>query len=587
MGFPRSLLVAGALLASGRVATAQVDSGPPPRPADSTAVLQADTTPPDTLEHFLPVFAATIGPGPLPRGVRWRFNTDSLVLSNITTLSDLLGHIPGVYIARGGWFGAPEIAIYGGHGPIALEVYWDGVPYLPLGRDSVWLDPARIPLAPVETVDIEVLPSSLRVYLVSQRVASTLPATEVRISSGTNSVAQYRGGFAKRWRSGLGLSLAADYRNIDGINGTSTTAFNSVDLWLKAEYLPNPRMGVSLQTLSSSWTRGREESIVDAWKQRRDDAVLRAFIASREDGLGPRLGLSLVRSKVSGDTAVRRYQVRGDIVDTVVVRPTLYQAILEVSETRSRASAGLTLRLQGAARPLQLEGYLHWQPIPFLTLAADGRRTYYGDKGHGNRAHVSAGIGLPLGFSVRGEASVVQDFQAPVLRSDPFQEATDYAGFVRWQLRPVTLEVGEVHRDPFQPTGFAEGVGSIAGLGRMPRSTYASVFLALRPVSGVELSGWYFDPSRAAPTSSRPPTADSRPPSIRSSGAFSRAGCSRCAARWPPSRGVGRIWAGSIRPAGRCPSDRPASWKPTSSYGSPTSPHTGSPGTTTRCGAAM
>lgn len=174
MGLPRSLLVAGALLVSGRAALAQVDSGPPapPKPADSTTAARADTTPPDTLEHFLPVFAAAIAPGPVPRGARWRFNADSLVLSDITTLADLLGHIPGVYIARGGWFGAPEIAIYGGHGPISLEVYWDGVPYLPLGRDSVWLDPARVPLAPVETIDIEVLPSTLRVYLVSQRAAS-------------------------------------------------------------------------------------------------------------------------------------------------------------------------------------------------------------------------------------------------------------------------------------------------------------------------------------------------------------------------------------------------------------------------------
>jgi hypothetical protein len=482
----RSLLLVGALLTAGRAAMAQADSGPPPPrgPADTTAKVdttaKADSTAPDTIEHFMPVFGPAIAPGPLPRGARWRFNVDSLVLSNITSLGDLLAHIPGVYVARGGWFGAPEIAVYGGQGPIGLEIYWDGVPYLPLGRDSVWLDPARVPLAPLETIDVEVLPSTLRVYLVSQRSSSTIPRTMVRISTGVNSIAQYRGGFAKRWPSGLGLSLAADYRNIDGMQGTSTTAFNSVDLWLKAEYIPSPRIGFSLQTLSAAWNRSGEASLVDAWKQRRVDDVFRAFIASRADGLGSRLGLALVRSQARGDT--------------LAADRTLYQGILDVSETRSRASAGLTLRVQGAARPLQLDGHVAWQPLRFLTLAAEGRRSYYGEKGHGNRAHVSGGVTLPLGFSVRGEASVLQDFQAPVVEADSFQEATDYAGYLRWDLRRVTLEAGEVRRDPYQPLGFASGIRPVVSLGKTPKSTYASLFVALRPVSGVEFSGWYFDP---------------------------------------------------------------------------------------------
>src|SRR2546422_5550180 len=35
------------------------------------------------------------------------------------------------------------------------------------------------------------------------------------------------------------------------IEGSSSTAFNAVDLWLKAEYVPSRRFGVSYQTLSS------------------------------------------------------------------------------------------------------------------------------------------------------------------------------------------------------------------------------------------------------------------------------------------------------------------------------------------------
>ncbi|HSD32313.1 MAG TPA: TonB-dependent receptor, partial [Gemmatimonadales bacterium] len=305
----RSLLFAGALLVAGGRLAAQVDTGPP-RPsakADSaradSARAAADSAARDTMERYLPTFAPAIPPGPLPRGTRWRFDGDSLVLSDITTLSDLLARIPGVYVARGGWFGAAEVPVYGGQGPLALEVYWDGVPYLPLGRDSVWLDPARIPLGPVERIDVQLLPSTLRVYLVTARQRSTQPRTVVRISTGGNSIAQYRGGFAKRWPSGLGLSINADYRNIDGIEGTSTTAFNTVDLWLKAEYVPSPRYGLGYQILSSSWRRD-DGPQVTGWHQRRQDGVLRAFYATRTDGLGERVGLSVMRTQITQDTLV-------------------------------------------------------------------------------------------------------------------------------------------------------------------------------------------------------------------------------------------------------------------------------------------
>src|SRR5207249_8238909 len=145
---------------------------------------------------------AAIAPGPLPAGARYTFTVDSILLSSTRTLSDLLIHIPGVYVARGGWYGQAEIVLYGGRGPASLEIYWDGVPIAPLGRDSVYIDPARIPLAPLERVDVIVLPASLRVYLVTARRESTVPTSEIRILSGEASNQGYRGAFAKRWRSG-------------------------------------------------------------------------------------------------------------------------------------------------------------------------------------------------------------------------------------------------------------------------------------------------------------------------------------------------------------------------------------------------
>jgi hypothetical protein len=482
----RGLLAAGALLLGGGGAvTAQVDSGPP-RPAARADSVPGDTIPPDstardTVERFLPVFSLAMARGPLPRGERWSFDTDSLVLSNITSLGDLLSHLPGVYVARGGWFGAPEIAVYGGKGPMGLEVYWDGVPYLPLGRDSIWIDPARVPLAPLERVDIQMLPSTLRVYLVTARIGSTTPRTEVRISTGVASIAQYRAGFAKRWRSGLGLSLAADYRNIDGIGTSTTTPFNSVDLWLRGEYV-KPRVGLSYQIVTSSWNRSSEIANVTAWRQRRVDGVFQGFLATRADGLGPRLTLSGARTSVSNDS--------------LVPDRSLWQGSVELSETRSRASASVTARFQGEARPFQVEAQAAWRPVPFFTLAAQARRSLYGDKGHGTRAQVSAGLALPFGVSLRAEATRIEDFQAPLVLSDSFQRATDWSAYARWERRFILVEGGVVQRDAFQPRAFAVGIQPVASLGPTPRSRYVSVYVGLRPLAGVQLSGWYFDPIR-------------------------------------------------------------------------------------------
>jgi hypothetical protein len=495
----RSLLLVGALVCAGGRLVAQVDTTAKPKPkvgadttqgpADTTA--KRDTTPPDTIEHFLPGFAPAVPAGPLPRGERWRFTVDSLVMSNITTLGDLLAHIPGVYVVRGGWFGAPEIAVYGGQGPLGLEVYWDGVPYLPVGRDSVWLDPARIPLAPLERIDVLVLPATLRVYLVSLQAHSTIPRTQVRISTGQASIAQYRGGFAKRWRSGVGMSLSADYRNINGFEGSSTTGFNDVDLWLKLEYERSPHFGVSVQTLSSAWNRSGATGLVDPWKQRRLDQLFQAFAASRDDGLGPRATLTLARAQVTGDT--------------VVSDRSLYQGQLELSETRSRATVGVVARLSGATRPFRVDAYAAWHPLSFVTLSADVRRSYYGAKGHGNRVHVAGSLALPLGFSVRGEASRVEDFNVPIDPADSFQTANDYAAYLRWDTKKITLEAGQVRRDPYRPVGFAAGIRPVAFLGATPQSTYLSVFVGLRPLSGVQLSGWYFDP-RTGGGDFEPPT---------------------------------------------------------------------------------
>ena len=491
----RGLGCAAVLLSLAAAAAAQVDTTArrDTTVRDSTArdsTARRDSTRADTVARYLPVFPARIPAGPAPRGARYSFTADSFALSNIQTLSDLLAHIPGVYVARGGIYGAAEPVQYGGRGPAGLELYWDGVPYIPLGRDSLYLDPARISLAPLERVDVVVLPASLRVYLVTLRQRSTATASQVGVASGEVSTANYRGAYLRRWRSGLGLSLVADYNNNGGVSGTSNTPFNSVDLWLKAEYLPNPHLGAQYQVLSSTWHRSGGTTTAD-WQSQRRDGIVRLFAASRDDGLGLLAQASFATASTSRDTAVRDRQ--------------LSQGSLELSSDWPRAHVGLGVRTLDEARPWQLEGSAGWSPFPQLTLWGDVRRARYSLGRTGDRARLAAGLTLPAGFSVHADFAWARDLQAPVDSTDTLQRTVDLGGALRWDRDWISVEVGQVRRDAFAPIGAPVGLGSVAGLGPGPRTRYFTTHGVVRLLPGLELAGWYFDPLVRGGTDFEPP----------------------------------------------------------------------------------
>jgi hypothetical protein len=489
----RGVLGAAALLAVAAGAAAQVDTTARHDTTTRDSTAHRDTTGRDSTPVYLPVFPEPIPSGPEPRGMRYSFTVDSFVLSNVQTLSDLLAHVPGVYVARGGIYGAAEPVLYGGRGAAGLEVYWDGVPYLPLGRDSVFLDPARISLVPLERVDVLVLPASLRVYLVTARQRSTATGSQVGIATGEVRTANYRGTYLRRWRSGLGLSLAADYNNNDGIAASSSAAFNSVDLWLKAEYVPSPRFGASYQLLSSSWHRSAGTATSD-WHLERRDGIVRVFAAAREDGLGLRAQATLATTSTAQDSAVRDRS--------------LTQGALEVSDEWARAHLDLALRAgeaAGAARPWQVEGTGAWSPIPGLTLSGDARHTRYSLDRGGNRARLAVGLGLAAGFSLRGTLAWTHDLQAPLLAGDGGQRTVDASGAVRWDRSWATLEVGTAIRDSFVPLGFPAGLGSFPSLDPTPRTRYVTVTGAVQLRPGLSVAGWYFNPVRVGGTDFEPP----------------------------------------------------------------------------------
>ena len=455
--------------------TAQVDS----TRRDTTVA--ADTTKPDTTAMLLPTMPAAIAPGPLPAGARYTFTVDSILLSSTRTLSDLLIHIPGVYVARGGWYGQAEIVLYGGRGPASLEIYWDGVPIAPLGRDSVYLDPARIPLAPIERVDVIVLPATLQVYLVTARYRSTTPRTQVGVVTGQQDVADYRAGYSIRTRSGFGVALLADWSSLgQGPSNSSSTPFGTSDLWLKADYVPpGGRMGASFQLAASSWHRNTGPN-VDAWRQERRDRILRLFVADRDDGLGWRLTTTVATSAVSHDTAV--------------APRTVSTAIVELSRAWPTLTLAGTARFGAGGLPQQFEARGGWRPVRPFTIAGAFRQGLYSSQREGVQVNGTTGLALPLGLSARAEVNWQKDVQAVFVTTDETHTARDMAGWLRLENRRFTIEVGRGRRDPFPPLGFAKGIQTVDSLNPTPLTGFIAARASVTVVPGLALSGWFFDP---------------------------------------------------------------------------------------------
>jgi hypothetical protein len=282
----------------------------------------------------------------------------------------------------------------------------------------------------------------------------------------------------------VGLSLVADYNNTAGIGGTSSSAFNSVDLWLKFEYLPSPRLGASYQILSSAWHRdaqsGLTGTLTDDFHTERREAIYRVFAAARPDGLGLRAQATFATTHTSKDTAV--------------ADGSQSQGVLEVQNDWHRAHLGLAFRSQDHARPWQVEGTGAWSPLPWLTFSGDARYARYSLDRTGKRAHVAAGVLLPAGFSIHGDAAWARDLQAPLDAADTPQRTLDASGAVRWDRSWITLEIGGANRDPFAPIGRPAGLLTVDSLSPTQRTRYFTTHAGIRLLPGLTLSGWYFDP---------------------------------------------------------------------------------------------
>ena len=440
--------------------------------------------------QVVPMTTAEAPEGPLATGTRYRFTRNSMAWSSAFTLADLLTSIPGVYVARGGFFGQPEYVMYGGRGAAAIELYWDGMPLYPLGGDSVYQDLGRFSLSYLRQVDVSVLPGRLRVYLVSERHERLEPRSAIRVTSGSFSTTQYAGLFQRRWSNGLGLNLAGDFAASDGAQQV-TRNDQYLDLWAKLEWLPEDgTRGVVYQMRRQRQERDLPMEVGGVPPQNGDrtDFVFKIFNRARADRLGLGAEAGIGSSSWGNDSLIGDQSVRQVFANVGYARPDLnFKAIARLADARVRS---------------EFEGRLSWLPVSGVVVSGEGRLQRF--TGSRTTRFGLASLGLYRGpLSATGQLTTGRVVQAPTLPIDSGQSTTDASVRLGLDTKRLAGSIGLARRDAFLPLP----IPNYLELVQFDSSAAATYFVAdarVRPVHPLFLTAWYSHP-RANPGALQPP----------------------------------------------------------------------------------
>lgn len=435
----------------------------------------------------------------LPAGSRIVLPRDSIDFANAETVSDILMRVPGLYLWRGGWIGQPELPNYRARGATSVEYTLDGVPYLPMGLDSLAVDPSLFPLGLIDRIEVEQLPGQVRVHLYLRNHDLLSPRTRVAIARGNFDQARYEGLFEKRFRSGFGFSLGVEYR----ITPRSGRRVEDNNGWAQFDWVPSDRFGAQFRFTRTGVDRTAEirnevDTLTRPLKGDRTDLTTRVFLRGSGDGLGSRLDLLASRSSWASDSLEHQRSQVG----------------LAYSRRAPSWTAGASA-VYGSAWT-KLDGRVHgaWTPGSLLTLAAEGAYQRYQDDRSGSWALARAGLRLPLGVDLAGAYRVGQVVARPVMPGDTAQSLSDLEGSLGWQTSWAAARVAYTRLGAFQPVAYRSfaQIDSIAPSGA---TDWVTASARLAPRQWFTLSGWYSTPLTGAPEGI-PPTHSVVTAAIRS-----------------------------------------------------------------------
>ncbi|HTL06566.1 MAG TPA: Plug domain-containing protein [Gemmatimonadales bacterium] len=465
--------------------------------------------------------APRIGAGALlPAGSRIIIERDSLLWLGAETVSDLLTRVPGVFLLRGGWAGRPELPAYQAHGATSVSYLFDGVPLLPLGQDSVMIDPSMLPLSLVDRVEIERLPGQLRVWLFTRRNDRSAPYSRIGIASGDLQIARYQGYLEKRSSRGPGFAAAFDHFAVPVQQG-ELGEYSNTQTMLRLDYVKSGKRGAEL----SAWRSGpdREPVVADngdtlslARHGSRYDITGRVFLAPGGQGLGPRIDLIASRSQYRDEIQQDTAQVITDIKDSLGA-VTGQDTTLDITDHHrgvTQLAALAAYRLAAAS----LEGSLFWRsawtpwelrvrgataPVRWISLSLDAAYLKHEHSRTSKWLIARAGVTLPAGFTASAAWRKGSEVIAPMLEDEQAQDLDDRSVSLAWHSSFADLEGTFTTNAGFQPLGYAQ-YPALVQLAATTRADWITVSGRLSPRQWLVLSGWYNRPRTGQPEGQPP-----------------------------------------------------------------------------------
>jgi hypothetical protein len=419
-------------------------------------------------ERLLPPFGRIV----IPR--------DSIEFINAESVGDILATIDGVYLWRGGWIGRAEQPNYQGRGATSVEYSIDGVPLVPMGSDSLSLDPSLFPLSMIDRIEIERLPGLLRVHLMLRNHNLLAPRTRISIGRGDFDQARYEGSIEKRFRGGFGFAMAAEFL----VTPRGSRAFEHSTGWLQADWLPTPRFGVQTRYFLHATNREAElasgsstDTLTRAIDGGRNDLTLRIFLRNRDDGLGRRLDVIANRATSSWDSLrVERWQTGVLASQRSEAWSLGFSALYGSRWTRfdSRVTAG-------------------WTPTPVVTAGVEGAYQTFDQDRSAGWVTGRLGLRLPLNTTLAGAWRVGDAVTRPSVGSDSAQSLSDREAVLSWQHPRLGVRVGYTRLAAFRPVGYWQ-FATIDTIGPAATTEWltAGARVAIRP--WLTVSGWYREP---------------------------------------------------------------------------------------------
>ncbi|HEY7027154.1 MAG TPA: TonB-dependent receptor [Gemmatimonadales bacterium] len=479
-------------------------------PADTTQ-LPRDSV--DQTELFLKAQTAnqvrlpalpTIGnEGPLPAYSRIVITRDSIEWTNAQTLSDLLQKVPGVYLWRGGWIGRYQPPNFRARGPTSVEYLLDGLPFVPMGPDSLGVDPTIFALSMLSRVEIERWPEGMRVRLYTRRVDRNATVSRIGISAGDDDVARYIGALERRYKNGIGFGLDVE-RLVSPTATGSSSDFDMNSLWLQAGYVPNPKFGIQAQLLQNTPDRKpyldiNNDTLDQKLYGTRRDAQLRLYWRKQTDELGPRVDF-LLGATIWDGSGVNETMRQGGVI---------------------AAWRTPTLHLEGRAfnrsrwTPWDLSANAGWAPNRWFTAAGEAGYQKHDLDRHSQWIGGRAGIHLPYGVDLTGMVRSGSVVEAPTILKDQAQDFTDWQGTVGWEQKWIGLELGYGRTDAFRPFAYQPFLPTVDSIAPSAQTEWVTVNWRLTPLQWFTLDGWYSNPRGRTPEG-LPPTHSLSSATIRS-----------------------------------------------------------------------